>query len=83
LQLPVGTVDTLKLQPLLQTSGIFRHEGDLFVWLTDDARRVPVQMQGRVAIGSISVRLLKARGVELANPGAEGATDAPLAPAHR
>jgi hypothetical protein len=69
LQLPIGVVDTLKLQPLLHTAGIFRHEGDVFIWLTDDARRVPVQMQSRVAIGAISARLLQARGVEFIKEG--------------
>jgi hypothetical protein len=69
LQLPVGTVHTLKLQPLLRTPGIFRRAGELFVWLTDDAYRLPVQMQSRLSIGVVSARLLKARGVDLANAG--------------
>jgi Protein of unknown function (DUF3108) len=70
LQLPVGTVYTLKLQPLLRTAGIFRRTGELFVWLSDDAYRVPVQMQSRLTIGAVSARLLKVKGVALANAGA-------------
>jgi Protein of unknown function (DUF3108) len=72
LQLPFGTVHTLKLQPLLQTSGIFQRDGELFIWLTDDARRVPVQMLSRITMGSVTARLRKVKGVELANAGAEG-----------
>lgn len=70
LQLPFGTVNALKLKPLLQTSGIFRREGELFVWLSDDASRVPVQMLSRIAIGAVTARLLKVQGVDLA--GASG-----------
>jgi hypothetical protein len=72
LQLPFGTVNTLKLKPILHTSGIFQHEGELFIWLTDDAHRVPVQMLSRITIGSVTARLRKVKGVELANAGAEG-----------
>jgi hypothetical protein len=70
LHLPFGTITTLKLKPLLQTSGIFRREGELFVWLSDDAYRVPVQMLSRIAIGTVTARLLKVQGVDLA--GARG-----------
>ncbi len=63
LKLPVGEVDTIKIQPLLQAAGIFRHKGDMFVWLTDDARRVPVQLKSTIKIGSVKARLVQARGV--------------------
>jgi hypothetical protein len=65
LQLPVGTINTLKVKPLLRTGGIFRREGDLLIWLSDDAQRVPVQMQARITIGSVSARLVQVKGVEL------------------
>jgi hypothetical protein len=58
LKLPFGPCDTLKVKPLLRTAGIFRREGELFVWLTDDKRRLPVQMQSRITIGTITARLI-------------------------
>ena len=33
LKLSFGSIDTLKVKPLLHTAGIFRREGDVFVWL--------------------------------------------------
>lgn len=63
LRLAIGEVSTLKLKPLLQTAGIFNRAGELFVWLTDDERRVPVQMHSSIAIGAITARLMHVRGV--------------------
>jgi hypothetical protein len=66
LRLPWGTSETLKLQPLLQAAGIFQRQGELFLWLTDDARRIPVQMQSTIAIGALQARLHTAQGAQLA-----------------
>jgi hypothetical protein len=66
LKLPIGEVDTIKIQPLLQEAGIFRHEGDMFIWLTDDVYRVPVQLRSNIKIGAVRALLVKAKGVELA-----------------
>ena len=54
---PLGTVDCLVVQPVLEDDGLFRHEGELHVWLTDDARRVPVKLRARVPVGAIEARL--------------------------
>ena len=54
---PAGKFQCLVLEPLLRTPGLFKHEGKLTIWLTDDERRMPVLMKSRVAIGSISVIL--------------------------
>jgi hypothetical protein len=65
LKLPVGKIDTIKIQPLLRESGIFHHQGDMFVWLTDDAQRVPVQLRSDIKIGAVKARLVEAKGVHL------------------
>jgi hypothetical protein len=54
-------VETLVIQPRLLTDGIFRRTGDLFIWLTDDAARVPVKMETSVSpLGTITVELVSA-----------------------
>ncbi len=65
LKLPIGEVDTIKIQPLLQAAGIFRHKGDMFIWLTDDAYRVPVQLRSNIKIGAVRARLINVQGVDL------------------
>lgn len=66
LNLPIGEVNTIKIQPLLQAAGIFRHKGDMFIWLTDDAYRVPVQLRSHIKIGTVRARLVNVQGVDLA-----------------
>jgi hypothetical protein len=49
---------TLVVEPLLlEGTGLFVKEGRLKIWLSDDARRVPVRMRSKVAIGSVSAEL--------------------------
>ncbi len=52
-----GEFDCLVVEPLLQTAGIFKHEGKLTVWLTDDRLRMPVMMKSKVVVGSITAEL--------------------------
>jgi hypothetical protein len=45
------------IQPLLKSEGIFARTGDIVIWLTDDDRRIPVQMKSKVVVGSITATL--------------------------
>ena len=45
------------IEPVLKAGGIFKNQGRLVIWLTDDDRRLPVLMKSKVSIGSISVVL--------------------------
>ncbi len=52
-----GTFDCIVVEPLLRSVGVFRHEGRLKVWLTDDRLKMPVLMKSKVLVGSISAEL--------------------------
>lgn len=52
-----GTFDCLVVEPIAQSVGVFRHQGRLKVWLTDDRLRMPVLMKSKVIVGSIAVEL--------------------------
>jgi hypothetical protein len=54
----LGTFNTIVIKPLLKSEGIFARTGDMYIWLTDDDRRIPVQMKSKVKIGSIAVTLV-------------------------
>lgn len=56
----LGTVDTIVVNPMVQSEGIFEKTGAIHIWLTDDGRRIPVKMQTKVMIGSITATLVKA-----------------------
>lgn len=57
LKTPLGRFNTIVIQPLLQSEGIFARTGDMLIWLTDDERRIPVQMKSKVVVGSITATL--------------------------
>jgi hypothetical protein len=49
---------TIVVEPLLlEGTGLFVKQGRLKIWLTDDARRIPVRLRSKVAIGSVSADL--------------------------
>lgn len=54
---------TVKLKPLVQEGGIFQHEGDLVLWITDDENRIPVRVESGLVIGSVQVDLKKAENL--------------------
>ena len=60
-EVPAGKFDCVVVQPIMKSEGIFKSKGEMFVWLTDDDRRIPVQVKSKVPIGSISVSLTDMR----------------------
>ena len=54
---PLGKFKTIVIHPLLKSEGIFARTADMFIWLTDDDRRIPVQMKSKVVVGSITATL--------------------------
>ena len=57
--LPSGKVNTIVVKPFMQSEGIFSRKGEILIWLTDDEKRIPVQLQTKVAIGSITATLVQ------------------------
>jgi hypothetical protein len=49
----LGIFDCLVVDLVSESGGMFSDQGSLRVWVTDDDRRIPVQMSTRIAIGSI------------------------------
>ncbi len=52
-----GTFECYVVEPLLKSVGVFKHEGQLKVWLTVDRLRLPVLMKSKVLVGSIAAEL--------------------------
>ena len=55
---PAGTFKTIRVQPET-ASGALRDKGKIWVWYSDDAARVPVQMRARMAWGTLTFSLLR------------------------
>jgi len=56
-EVPAGNFDCVVIEPLLKSSGIFRKEGSLQIWLTDDDRHMPVLMQSQLYFGRVWAKL--------------------------
>lgn len=65
LSLAQGMVDTVMLEPQLQTEGIFLRKGKMTIWLTDDKSLTPVAVRAKVLIGSFYAILRDYKGVEI------------------
>lgn len=58
LELPDGTeVNCLVLHPVIDTKGMFSKRSETRIWLTDDPRRLPVQIRSKFPFGTITLRL--------------------------
>lgn len=53
-----GEVEAFVVKPVLRTEGLFKHKGNILIWLTEDGNRVPVKVETKVAVGKV-VALLK------------------------
>jgi hypothetical protein len=57
-RVPAGTFETIVVQPIIRTRGLFGEGGQAEVFFTDDDRRILVQLRSRVRlIGSLSLHL--------------------------
>lgn len=58
---PAGTFSTIRHEVFVFNGVLFARKAQLFVWLTDDARRIPVQIRARMGfpIGSITFAMEK------------------------
>jgi len=58
IQAPWGEmVECLVIEPRLKSEGIFSSVGTMQIWLTNDARRIPLKMTAKIKIGRIIARL--------------------------
>lgn len=61
LETPLGSFKTIVIKPVLKSDGIFYRKGDIYIWLTDDEKRIPVQLKTKVMLGSINAVLTGGR----------------------
>ena len=58
-----GTFDCIMIEPMVVAGGLFKSEGSIIIWLTDDDVKMPVKVKTKVIIGSIDAVLTKYEGV--------------------
>lgn len=53
-----GEFDTIKVKTFPKYEGVFQHKGEIYIWFTDDERKIPVLMKSEITIGSIVATLV-------------------------
>ncbi len=62
MELPGGRkAACLVLRPVIDTKGMFSKRSETQIWLTEDARRLPVQIRTRFPFGTVTLRLTDVR----------------------
>ncbi len=56
---PWGKLETAQVLVIMPFQGIFLNQGNIRVWFTTDARRIPVRMKAKVIVGSIVADLVE------------------------
>ncbi|HEY5648481.1 MAG TPA: DUF3108 domain-containing protein, partial [Nitrospiria bacterium] len=67
----LGKIPTIKVKAEVRYEGLLYNKGDLFIWVTDDKRRIPVMMKGKAKIGSITATLIEAEPFQLRPAGGD------------
>jgi Protein of unknown function (DUF3108) len=62
-EVPAGKFDCVIVEPLVQEGGLFKSEGSVLVWLTNDKIKIPVKVKTKVVIGSIDADLTAYEGL--------------------
>ena len=63
LEVEAGTFNTIVVEPLVKEGGLFKSEGRIVIWLTDDERKIPIRVNTKVVIGSIDTELREYSGL--------------------
>lgn len=71
-KVPAGTYQTIVVQPIIKSKGIFSENSKAEIWFSEDANRIMVQLKADLPVGSLNLYLTSAQPPTLSLP--------PLAP---
>jgi Protein of unknown function (DUF3108) len=57
IKVPAGRFDTIVIEPMVTSEGVFEGKRGAYIWLTDDSRRIPVKAETLVRVGSVTAVL--------------------------
>jgi uncharacterized protein DUF3108 len=50
------------IEPMVQEGGLFKHDGRIIIWLTDDERKIPVKVATKIIVGEVYSELTRYSG---------------------
>lgn len=63
IEVAAGKFECIIVEPLVQEGGLFKSEGNIIVWLTNDDIKMPVRVKTKVIVGAIDADLTKYEGL--------------------
>lgn len=60
----IGKFNCLKFNPTIIPGRIFKKDSKLYLWITDDANRIPVKANVGLIVGSVTMELTDAKGLK-------------------
>jgi hypothetical protein len=63
-EVEAGVFDCIVVEPMVIEGGLFKNEGSIRIWLTNDANKMPVKVSTKVPVGAIDITLTKYQGLK-------------------
>jgi hypothetical protein len=63
IEVEAGKFRCIVVEPLVVQGGLFKSEGNILIWLTDDERKIPVKVGTKIVIGFVGAELVKYSGL--------------------
>ena len=63
IKVSAGKFNCILLEPIMKAGGLFKASGRIIIWVTDDERKIPVQIEAEIPIGSITTELTSFKGI--------------------
>jgi len=58
-----GKFNCVLVEPMIMEGGLFKSEGRIVIWMTNDERKIPVKVSTKVVVGSIDAELREYSGI--------------------
>lgn len=55
---PIGEFKAIKIKPEFTVKGAFKPVGDIYIWLSDDPRKIPLRIESKIKIGTIVSQII-------------------------
>lgn len=53
LNTPVGTFNTIVVRPQTRFEGVLQERGDVYMWFSDDLKRIPLRFEAKIKLGTL------------------------------
>lgn len=63
IEVKAGKFKTIIVEPLVKEGGLFKSEGRIIIWMSDDDRKIPVKVGTEILIGFVGAELTKYSGL--------------------